>query len=203
MQGNTNTHVMTTRLRNNIFKPKANFDAFIRYPLPKALLASLHSSNVEPTSCNDAVNSPQWRTTMNAEFDALLCNRTWSLVAPPPKANIVGCRWIYKIKKNADGSIERFKARLVAKGFHQQEGIDFNETFSPVVKHATIQIVLSLVVSYNWQIKQIDIKNTFLHGALEEEVYMAQPQGYIHPQYPNHFCRLHKLIYGLKQAPRA
>ena len=194
---------MITRSRNNIFKPRANSDAFVRYPLPKALLTSLHSSDVEPTCYSDAVMSPQWQTTMNAEFDALLRNGTWSLVAPPPKANIIGCHWIYKIKKNANGSIERFKARLVAEGFHQQEGIDFNETFSPVVKHATIRIVLSLAVTYNWQIKQIDIQNAFLHGELEEEVYMAQPQGYIHPQYPNHLCRLHKSIYGLKQAPGA
>ena len=203
MHDTTSNHPMITRSRNNIFKPKATSDDFVRYPLPTALLTSLHSSGIEPTCYSEAIKSPQWRKAMNAEFDALLRNGTWSLVPPPPQANIVGCRWIYKIKKHVDGSIERFKARLVAKGFHQQEGIDFNETFSHVVKHATIRIVLSLAISYNWQIKQIDIQNAFLHGALEVEVYMAQPQGYIHPEYPNHLCRLHKSIYGLKQAPRA
>ena len=202
-QNTGRTHGMTTRSRNNIFKPKHQSDDFVRYPLPKALLTSVASTDIEPTCYSEAIKSSQWRSAMNTEFDALLRNNTWSLVPPPPTANIVGCRWIYKVKKKADGSIERFKARLVAKGFHQQEGIDFTETFSPVVKHATIRTVLSLTVSRQWCIQQIDIQNAFLHGTLEEEVYMAQPQGYIHPQYPNHLCKLHKSIYGLKQAPRA
>ena len=140
---------------------------------------------------------------MNAEFDALLRNGTWSLIVPPSTANIVGCRWVYKVKRKADGSIERFKARLVAKGFHQQEGVDFHETFSPVIRHSTIRIILSLAVTNHWQLQQVDIQNAFLHGNLEEEVYMVQPQGYVHPQFPNHLCKLHKSIYGLKQAPRA
>ncbi|XP_042979893.1 uncharacterized mitochondrial protein AtMg00820-like [Carya illinoinensis] len=86
---------------------------------------------------------------MNKDFDALLQNGTWSFVAPSPRANIVGCHWVYRIKRKADGTIERYKARLIAKGFHQQEGIDFWETFSPVVKHATIRLVLSIAVSYS------------------------------------------------------
>lgn len=87
---------------------------------------------------------------------------------------------------------------LVAKSFHQQEGIDFIETFSPVIKHATIRIILSMVVSFNWQVKQIDIQNVFLHEKLKEEVYMTQPQGYVHPQYSHHLCKMHKSLYGLK-----
>ena len=122
---------------------------------------------------------------------------------PPAAANIVGCRWIYKIKRTADGTIERYKARLVAKGFHQQEGIDFSETFSPVIKHATIHLVLAIVVSSNWNITQLDVQNAFLHGDLQETVFMTQPQGYVHPQYPNHVCQLHKSLYGLRQAPRS
>lgn len=192
--GTMRSHAMTTKSQNNIFKPKPPSDNFIRYPLPKALLTSLTSSDIEPTCYSEAIKSSQWRTAMNAEFDALLQNKTWSLVSPPPAVNVVGCRWIYKLKKKADGSIDRYKARLVSKGFHQQEGVDFTEIFSPVVKHATIRTVLSLAVSNQWHIQQIDIQNAFLHGALEEEVFMAQPPGYIHPQYPHHLCKLHKSI---------
>ena len=129
---------MVTRSKNLIYRPKRAADDFIRYPLPKALVAAQVIKTTEPTNYTQASKSAHWREAMNTEFSALLQNGTWSLVIPPHQANIVGCRWIYKIKLKADGTIERYKARLVAKGFHQQEGIDFYDTFSPVVKHATI-----------------------------------------------------------------
>ena len=140
---------------------------------------------------------------MNAEFDVLLRNGTWSLIAPPPNANIVGCRCVCIVKRKVDGSIERLKARLVAKGFHQQADVDFGETYSPVVKPTTIRTVISIAFSAGWSIKQIDIQNAFLHGFLSEDVYMVQPPGFLHPSFPNHVCKLQKAIYGLKQAPRA
>ena len=140
---------------------------------------------------------------MTEEINALLKNNTWVIVPPSPHQNKVGCKWVYRIKRNSDGSIEIYKARLVAKGFHQQPGIDYDETFSHVVKPATIRIVLSLVVSNHWPVRQLDVKNAFLHGHLEEEVYMLQPPGFIDPHLPHHVCCLTKALYGLKQAPRA
>jgi hypothetical protein len=109
----------------------------------------------------------------------------------------------FRIKRNANGEIERYKARLVAKGFHQQPGIDFAETYSLVVKPITIRTVLSIAVSAGWDIRQVDVSNAFLHGHLQETVYMAQPPRFQHPQYPAAVCKLRKALYGLKQAPRA
>jgi hypothetical protein len=196
-------HVMQTRSKNNIFKPKALPDGLIRYPLPKALTATTSSTDVEPTSYTTSSKHPAWGDAMNLEFDALLRNDTWTLVPPTSDMNIVGCKWVFRLKRKADGSIDRHKARLVAKGFHQQPGVDYEETFSPVVKPTTIHLVLSLATFAGWPIRQIDVQNAFLHGWLSEDVFMTQPPGFIHPQFPNHICKLHKALYGLKQAPRA
>jgi hypothetical protein len=105
--------------------------------------------------------------------------------------------------RNADGSVERYKARLVAKGFHQKPRIDYEETYSPVIKPTAVCTILSLAMSSSWSIPQIDIQNAFLHGTLFEVVFMTQPPGYQHPQYPHHVCKLQNALYGLKQAPRA
>jgi histone deacetylase 1/2 len=140
---------------------------------------------------------------MEQEYQALLKNDTWTLVPPSSRVNIIDSKWVFKMKKHADGSIERYKARLVAKGFKQRYGLDYEDTFSPVVKPTTIRLLLSLAVSRGWSLRQLDVQNAFLHGLLEEEVYMRQPPGFVDQTRPQHLCRLTKAIYGLKQAPRA
>ena len=199
----TNNHPMTTRSKNNIHKPKIPPNSHTRYPLPKALMATVKQIEMEPTCFTEANKHAEWRAAMNTEMDALLHNETWTLIPSPPAANILGCKWVYRIKRKADGSVERFKARLVAKGFNQQEGVDFSETFCPVVKPTTVRMVLSIAVSRGWHLRQIDVQNAFLHGFIDEHVFMAQPPGFQHPQYPRHVCKLQKSIYGLRQAPRA
>ena len=105
---------------------------------------------------------------------------------------MVTYKWVYRLKRHADGSIARYRARLVARGYLQQYGLDNDETFSPVVKPATVGLLLTLAVNNGWELRQLDVSNAFLHGILKEEVYMRQSQGYIDPQFPNHVCLLHK-----------
>ncbi|KAJ9552201.1 hypothetical protein OSB04_016246 [Centaurea solstitialis] len=161
------------------------------------------STSIEPSTISHALKHPSWRHAMQAEFDALQRNNTWTLVPSTLASNLVGSKWVFRIKYNPDGTIDRFKARLVAKGFTQRPGIDYLETFSPVLKHATLRVVLSLAVSQGWVLRQLDINNAFLQGTLNEDVYMAQPPGFVDPAFPNHVCKLNKAIYGLKQASRA
>ena len=155
-----NAHPMTTRSKNGISKPKLCYKAVLDY------------SSTEPPSYKIASKFPQWVKAMDEEFSALQRQQTWSLVPAAPTINLVGCKWVYKLKLHSDGSIARYKARLVAKGFHQQAGIDYTETFSPVVKPATVRLVLAIVVSFHWSLRQLDVSNAFLHGLLKEEVYM-------------------------------
>jgi hypothetical protein len=116
--------------------------------------------------------------------------------------NLIDCKWVYKVKHKTDGSIDRYKARLDAKGFKQRLGIDYDETFNLVVKPATIRMVLSLVVSRGWVLRQLDVQNVFLHGILEEDVYMKQSTSFIDSNFPSYHCKLDKALYGLKQTPR-
>ncbi|KAJ9540484.1 hypothetical protein OSB04_026990 [Centaurea solstitialis] len=184
-------HHMQTRSKTGIFKPKLPF--------------SLHTQSLSPIPSNPklALLDPNWKSAMVAEFTALLKQNTWDLVPRPLDANIIRCHWLFRHKFNADGSLARYKARLVVNGKTQEVGIDCDETFSPVVKPATIRTVLSIAVGRNWPIHQLDVKNAFLHGDLNETVYMYQPPGFSHPSFPGHVCRLRKSLYGLKQAPRA
>jgi histone deacetylase 1/2 len=150
-----------------------------------------------------ALDDVRWREAMNDEYQALMENKTWHLVPPSSTRNIIDCKWVYRINKNVDGTIDRYKACLVAKGFKQRYGIDYEDTFNPVVKSATIRLVLTIVVSRGQSLRQLDVKNAFLHGILEEEVYMKQPLSFEDPHTPHFMCKLDKALYGLKQAPRA
>lgn len=145
------------------------------------------------------MKTKQWRNVVAEEYNALLQKNTWELVPSQLGRNPVGCKWVFKLKYNSDGNLSRYKARLVAKGYHQQQGFDYNETFSLVAKSTTIRILFSFVVSFDWSITQLDVSNAFLH----EEVYMIQPLGFTDPSKPHHLCKLQKLVYGLKQALRA
>ncbi|CAL9001424.1 unnamed protein product [Prunus brigantina] len=186
-----NTHPMHTRLRDGIVQKK-QFPDYVGY----YTCLNVHIELDEPASYKVASFSPQWKQAMQEEIDALHMQGTWSLVPNPGNKNIVGSKWIYKIKRNSDGFIARHKARLVAQGFSQEQGLDFSETFGPVVRHNTVRLILSRVAMNKWQLRQLDVKNAFLHGKLEEEVFAD-------PHYPDFVCKLKKSLYGLKQAPRA
>ncbi|KAJ0852435.1 putative RNA-directed DNA polymerase [Helianthus annuus] len=188
-----NSRPQRTRKPNSKYFNPNVVNTTTTHPIPPTL---------EPTSHTQALKDQKWRAAMDCEFNALLQNATWELV-PHTSTTPIGCKWVYRIKRNPDGSIDKYKARFVAKGFHQQYGKDYFETFSPVTKPVTIRTILSIALSKNWPLRQLDVNNAFLHGILHEDVFMVQPPGYVHPQFPNHVCKLKKSLYGLKQAPRA
>ena len=140
---------------------------------------------------------------MHEEIESLHKNETWELVKLPKEQRVVGCKWIFKMKEGTPGVEDvRFKARLVAKGYTQKQGIDFNEVFSPIVRHTSIRVLLALVALHDLELEQLDVKTAFLHGELEEQIYMQQPEGFIVHGKEDYVCRLKKSLYGLKQSPR-
>jgi histone deacetylase 1/2 len=164
---------------------------------------SANAATEEPTSVEQALGDVRWVSAMDSEHQALLRNQTCKLVPRLKGKNIIGCKWVFKVKRKADETIDKYKARLVAKGYKQRYGIDYEDTFSPVVKAVTIRLILSLAVSRDWCLRQLDVQNAFLHGILEEEVYMCQPPVYVGSTRPDYVCKLEKALYGLKQGPRA
>jgi hypothetical protein len=146
---------------------------------------------------------PKRTKAIEEEMGALLKNQTWTLVPLPQGKKTVWCRWIFSVKHKVDGSIERYKARLVAKGYTQTYGVDYEETFSPVVKLNIVRVLLSLTPNLDWPLHQLDVKNASLHGDLEEEVYMDIPPGYTASSKTEVVCKLQRALYGQKQSPRA
>lgn len=136
---------------------------------------------------------------MKKEVDALEQNGTWQLQHLPKGKRAIDSKWVYKIKYKPNGDVERYKAQLVAKGYTKMEGVDFHDTFAPVAKLVIVRVLLTMVVKNNWIIHQLDVNNTFLHGDLEEEIYMKVPQGF-RKKNDTRVCKLKKSLYGLKKA---
>ena len=183
---------MTTRARAGIIKPNPHYALF-----------TVKSDHAEPKSLKVALRDPRWNGAMGTEVGNMHETGTWDLVPPHEDQKPLSCGWVHKVKYNADGTMNKFKSRLVARGNEQEEGTDFIETFSPVVRTATIRTILHVAVTKKWKIKQLDVQNVFLHGDLKETIYMKQPPGFEDPSKPDYVYKIKKAIYGLKQAPRA
>ncbi|WVZ86115.1 hypothetical protein U9M48_032949 [Paspalum notatum var. saurae] len=167
---------------------------------PAALSTAAEEPRISPvpSSVRDALADPHWRRAMEEEYAALLANQTWDLVPRPPGGNVVTGKWIWTHKRRADGTLDRYKARWVLRGFTQRPGVDYDETFSPVVKPATVRTVLSLALSRSWPVHQLNVKNAFLHGTLTE----TSAGGVCGSRSPRDGLPTQQ-VYGLKQAPRA
>jgi len=155
----------------------------------------------EPQNYEEAKQYPEWREAMKAEIKAIEENETWKIVELPPNKTAIGCKWVFKIKRKANGDIEGYKASFVAKGYTQREGIDYMETYSPVARLTTIRTILAVASTMNWHLEQLDVNNIFLHDDLEEEVYMELSPGIVSKK-THQVCRLMKSLYGLKQASK-
>lgn len=144
-----------------------------------------------------------WHQTMVEEFQALMKKNTWELVPASSDHHLIRCKWFYKPKHDSNEAIVRYKRCLVAKGYSQQLDLNFQETFSLVIKMTTIHLVIVLAMDFGWKIEQLDVKNSFLHGILLESICMTQPQGFVDSLHLTHVCRVKKAIYGHRQAPRS
>ncbi|KAK2391898.1 putative mitochondrial protein [Trifolium repens] len=183
--------------------PVYNFLSYHRLsPSYVAFVSALSSVSI-PKTVHEALSHPGWKQAMIDEMIALESNQTWELVPLPPGKSVVGCRWVFNVKVGPDGQIDRLKARLVAKGYTQVYGQDYSDTFSPVAKMTSVRLFLAMAAMKRWPLFQLDIKNAFLHGDLEEEIYMEQPPGFVAQRGRSLVCKLQKSLYGLKQSPRA
>ncbi|KAH9687354.1 Integrase catalytic domain-containing protein [Citrus sinensis] len=160
-------------------------------------------SQIEPKSFADAENDESWIMTMQEELNQFERNNVWELVLKPEHQSVTGTKWVFRNKMDESGVVVRNKARLVAQGYNQEEGIDFDETFTPVARLESIRMLLAYACHKDFILYQMDIKSAFLNGYIMEEVYVKQPPGFENEKFPDHVYRLSKALYGLKQAPRA
>ena len=167
--------------------------------------AILEEAESDPYTYEEAINdidAYHWIKAMKSELDSMYSNQVWDLVKAPNGIKPVDSKWVYKRKRGVDGKVETFKVRIVVKGYTQKEGIDYDETFSPVAMLKSIRILLSIAAHYDYEIWQTDVKTALLNGNLEEEIYMLQLEGFIAKNQEHMVCKLKRSIYGLKQASR-
>ncbi|WVZ20588.1 hypothetical protein V8G54_007910, partial [Vigna mungo] len=157
----------------------------------------------EPLSVDEALSKSDWRGAMIEELKSIEKNQTWKLMDLSCGKRSIGVKWIFKTKRNPDGTILKHKARLVAKGFLQKKGVDFTEVYAPVARLETICLIIAVACAKNWFLSALDVKSAFLHGLLKEEVYIKQPPGFIKEGKEQQVYKLERALYGLRQAPRA
>ncbi|GJS73432.1 retrovirus-related pol polyprotein from transposon TNT 1-94 [Tanacetum coccineum] len=182
--GNLNQRTLRSQAQE-----KSNFFCFI--------------STIEPKNINEALKDENWVMAMQEELNQFITNDVWELVPNPMDMTIIGTKWVYRNKLDENGVVTRNKARLVAQGYNQQEGIDYDETYAPVARLESIRILLAYACALDFKLYQMDVKSAFLNGVINEEVYVAQPPGFIDFAKPNYVYKLKKALYGLKQAPKA
>ncbi|GJS80529.1 retrovirus-related pol polyprotein from transposon TNT 1-94 [Tanacetum coccineum] len=182
--GNLNQRTLRSQAQN-----QSNFFCFI--------------STIEPKNVNEALTDDSWIVAMQEELNQFIANDVWELVPQPRNMTIIGTKWVFRNKLDENGIVSRNKARLVAQGYNQQEGIDYDETYAPVARLESIRILLAYACALDFKLFQMDVKSAFLNGFINEEVYVAQPLGFIDFEKPNHVYKLKKALYGLKQAPKA
>lgn len=183
------THLLSNFVSYNNLSP--SFCAFVTQTSGVVISNNVH----------EALKVLEWKEAIFEEMKALEKNTTWEPVYLPKGKTVVGCKWVFNVKYSSNGSLERYKARLVAKGFTQMYGIDYSETLSPVAKLDTVQVLLFVAANLDWPLFQLDVKNAFLDGDLEDEVYMEPPPGFTE-KFGGKVCRFKKSLYGLKQLPR-
>ncbi|GJZ43028.1 retrovirus-related pol polyprotein from transposon TNT 1-94 [Tanacetum coccineum] len=182
--GNLNQRTLRSQAQN-----QSNFYCFI--------------STIEPKNVNEALGDESWIVAMQEELNQFIANDVWELVPQPKNMTIIGTKWVFRNKLDENGIVSRNKARLVAQGYNQQEGIDYDETYAPVARLESIRILLAYACALDFKLFQMDVKSAFLNGFINEEVYVAQPSGFIDFEKPDHVYKLKKALYGLKQAPKA
>ncbi|GJW46456.1 retrovirus-related pol polyprotein from transposon TNT 1-94 [Tanacetum coccineum] len=182
--GNLNQRTLRSQAQNH-----SNFFCFI--------------STMEPKNVNEALGDESWVIAMQEELNQFVANDVWDLVPLPMSQTVIGTKWVFRNKLDENGIVSRNKARLVAQGYNQQEGIDYDETYAPVARLESIRILLAIACANDFKLYQMDVKSAFLNGFINEEVYVAQPLGFIDFEKPNYVYKLKKALYGLKQAPKA